>query len=191
VKSDINSVEVHPQLSDDSHPVDAALVGAGSLWPQAESYIRPSSSLAVFRRTSCFFTKLPTSQKSWVSGAILITPIICVTRFPSIELRCYKFQDLLVFQESWDAVRVLVAFKSWGGQFVHRVHVHVHVNVTNDLCYHSRESICSQLGESLSSFRRDALLTLALKSQFPRGFKDFLCFRKLDVTVRVPIALQA
>jgi hypothetical protein len=33
VKSDINSVEVHPQLSDDSHPVDGALVGAGSLWP--------------------------------------------------------------------------------------------------------------------------------------------------------------
>jgi hypothetical protein len=32
VKSDINSVEVHPQLSDDSHPVDGALVGAGSLW---------------------------------------------------------------------------------------------------------------------------------------------------------------
>jgi hypothetical protein len=39
VKSDINSVEVHPQLSDDSHPVDGALVGAGSLWPTAASYI--------------------------------------------------------------------------------------------------------------------------------------------------------
>ncbi len=37
--------------------------------PQAESSIRPSSSLAVFRRTSFFFTKLPTSQKSWVSRA--------------------------------------------------------------------------------------------------------------------------
>jgi hypothetical protein len=37
--------------------------------PQAESCIRPSSSLAVFRRTSFFFTKLPTSQKSWVSRA--------------------------------------------------------------------------------------------------------------------------
>jgi hypothetical protein len=64
VKSDMNSVEVHPQLSDDSHPVDGALVGAGSLWPQAEPCISPSSSLAVFRRTSFFFTKLPTSQKS-------------------------------------------------------------------------------------------------------------------------------
>jgi hypothetical protein len=41
------------------------------------------------------------------------------------------------------------------------------------------------------SFRRDAPLTLALKNQFARGFKNFLCFRKLDVTVRVPIALQA
>ncbi len=28
-----NSVEDHPQLSHNSHPVDGALVGAGSLWP--------------------------------------------------------------------------------------------------------------------------------------------------------------
>jgi hypothetical protein len=49
----------------------------------------------------------------------------------------------------------------------------------------------SQLGDSLSCFRRHAPLTLALKNRFARGFKDFLCFRKLDVTVRVPIALQA
>ncbi len=33
VKSDINSVDIHAQLSDDSYPVDGALVGAGSLWP--------------------------------------------------------------------------------------------------------------------------------------------------------------
>jgi len=32
VKPNINSVEVHPQLSNNSHPVDGALVGAGSLW---------------------------------------------------------------------------------------------------------------------------------------------------------------
>jgi hypothetical protein len=32
-KPNINSVEVHPQLSNDRHPVDGALVGAGSLWP--------------------------------------------------------------------------------------------------------------------------------------------------------------
>jgi hypothetical protein len=160
VKSDINSVEVHPQLSDDSHPVDGALVGAGSLWPTGWMCIRPSSSLAVFRRTSFFFTKVPTSQKSWVSGEILITPMICVTRFPSIELRCYRFQDVLVFQESWDALRVLVAFKSWGGQFVH--HVHVHVNGTHDLCCHSRKSIFSQFENPLSSFRRNSPLTLAL-----------------------------
>jgi hypothetical protein len=30
----INSVEVHPQLSNNGHPVDGALVGAGSVWPQ-------------------------------------------------------------------------------------------------------------------------------------------------------------
>jgi hypothetical protein len=34
VKPYINSVEVHPQLSHNGHPVDGALVGAGSLWPK-------------------------------------------------------------------------------------------------------------------------------------------------------------
>jgi hypothetical protein len=33
VKPDINSVKVHPQLCNNRHPVDGALVGAGSLWP--------------------------------------------------------------------------------------------------------------------------------------------------------------
>jgi hypothetical protein len=33
VKPNINSVEVHPQLSNNGHPVDGALVSAGSLWP--------------------------------------------------------------------------------------------------------------------------------------------------------------
>jgi hypothetical protein len=32
VKPNINSVEVHPQLSNKGHPVDGVLVGAGSLW---------------------------------------------------------------------------------------------------------------------------------------------------------------
>jgi len=33
VKPNINSVDVHPQLSNNGHPVDGALVGACSLWP--------------------------------------------------------------------------------------------------------------------------------------------------------------
>jgi len=33
VKPNINSVEVHPQLSNNRHPVNGALVGAGSLGP--------------------------------------------------------------------------------------------------------------------------------------------------------------
>jgi hypothetical protein len=33
VKQNVNSVEVHPQLSNNRHPVDGALVGViGSLW---------------------------------------------------------------------------------------------------------------------------------------------------------------
>jgi len=35
MKPGSNSVEDHPQLSNDKHPVDGALVGAGSLWPLA------------------------------------------------------------------------------------------------------------------------------------------------------------
>jgi len=34
VKPTINSVEVHPQLSNNGYPMDGALVGAGSLWPR-------------------------------------------------------------------------------------------------------------------------------------------------------------
>jgi hypothetical protein len=36
VKPNINPVEVHLQLSYNGHPVDGALVGAGSLWPGEE-----------------------------------------------------------------------------------------------------------------------------------------------------------
>jgi hypothetical protein len=37
VKPNINSVEVHPQLSYNGHPMDHVLVGAGSLWPELPS----------------------------------------------------------------------------------------------------------------------------------------------------------
>jgi hypothetical protein len=37
MKPNINSVELHPQLSNDGHPVDGALLGAGSLWPSLEA----------------------------------------------------------------------------------------------------------------------------------------------------------
>jgi hypothetical protein len=33
MKRDVNSLEVHLQLSHNGHPVDGVLVGAGSLWP--------------------------------------------------------------------------------------------------------------------------------------------------------------
>jgi hypothetical protein len=33
VKPNINSIEVHLQLSNKDHPMDGALVGAGTLWP--------------------------------------------------------------------------------------------------------------------------------------------------------------
>ncbi len=39
VKPNINSVELHPQLSNNKHPVDGVLVGAGSLWACPRLYI--------------------------------------------------------------------------------------------------------------------------------------------------------
>jgi len=33
VKSNINLVEVHPQLGNNSHIVDGVVAGVGSLWP--------------------------------------------------------------------------------------------------------------------------------------------------------------
>jgi len=33
MKSNINSIEIHPQLSNKMHPEDGALVGDGLLWP--------------------------------------------------------------------------------------------------------------------------------------------------------------
>jgi hypothetical protein len=34
LKPNTNLIEVHPQLSNNKHPVDGALVGVGSLWPR-------------------------------------------------------------------------------------------------------------------------------------------------------------
>jgi len=41
VKLDINSVEVHPQLNNNGHPVDGVLVGVGSLCPMARMNQHP------------------------------------------------------------------------------------------------------------------------------------------------------
>jgi hypothetical protein len=38
VKPNINSVEGHPQPSNNKHPVDVVMVGAGSLWPYVILY---------------------------------------------------------------------------------------------------------------------------------------------------------
>jgi hypothetical protein len=39
VKPNINSVEVHPQLINNGHPMDGALVGVGSLWPLIRGFL--------------------------------------------------------------------------------------------------------------------------------------------------------
>jgi hypothetical protein len=54
MKAGSNSVEDHPQLSHNRHPVDGALVGAGSLWPRFSYFGTWSQCLRV---TTC-------SQKS-------------------------------------------------------------------------------------------------------------------------------
>jgi hypothetical protein len=40
VKPNINSVDVHPQLSNNGHPVNGVLVGAGSLWPNLMTFTK-------------------------------------------------------------------------------------------------------------------------------------------------------
>jgi len=39
VKPNINSVEVHPQLSNNGYPMDGVLVGAGSPWSSHAHYV--------------------------------------------------------------------------------------------------------------------------------------------------------
>jgi hypothetical protein len=52
VKPNINSVEVHPHLSNSIHPVDGVMVGAGSLWPKKPANPIPINELHV---TAVFF----------------------------------------------------------------------------------------------------------------------------------------
>jgi hypothetical protein len=49
VKPKIKSVEIHPQLSNKGHPVDGALVDAGSLWPNG---FDPAALLSVVNGTA-------------------------------------------------------------------------------------------------------------------------------------------
>jgi len=51
VKPEINSVDVHPQLSNNGHAVDGALVGAGSLMTGTWRSVREES--ALFTAISC------------------------------------------------------------------------------------------------------------------------------------------
>ncbi len=46
MKPNINSVEVHPQLSNNEHPVDVALVGASSLWGRLEGFVAAETLVA-------------------------------------------------------------------------------------------------------------------------------------------------
>jgi hypothetical protein len=39
VKPDINSVYIHPQLSNNGYPMDGVLVGAGSPWSSRGHYV--------------------------------------------------------------------------------------------------------------------------------------------------------
>jgi hypothetical protein len=54
MKPNINSVELHPQLNNKGHPLDGALVGAGSFWPsgwtsniQVREYRNPKLNLQI------------------------------------------------------------------------------------------------------------------------------------------------
>jgi hypothetical protein len=116
--------------------VDGALVGAGSLWSTGWIVYN-----AKFEPCSLQAHKFPLH---WIADFAKVLSLRGNPHYSdNLSLSIYFCRAAmlevsgLVFQELWDAVRVLVAFKSWGGEFVH--HVNVHVNGTNDLCCHSRE----------------------------------------------------
>jgi hypothetical protein len=78
MKPNINSVELHPQLSNKRHPVDGALVSAGSLWPPSNEhsqtvwtsvkklFLLPKRSSNIQRQTvSSFNISQPMSFACW------------------------------------------------------------------------------------------------------------------------------
>jgi len=55
VKPNINSVKVHPHLCNNRHPVDGALVGAGSLWPPSPPHFALGTVSKPFDNAVCMF----------------------------------------------------------------------------------------------------------------------------------------
>ncbi len=64
VRPDINSVEVHPKLSNNGHPVDGVLVGVGSLWPAFFGCIYIWTSLCFFCRFGEFLSLNKNTNKN-------------------------------------------------------------------------------------------------------------------------------
>ncbi len=87
VKPNLNSVEVHPQLSNNGHPVDGALVGAaGSLLPNIPSW--PLYLIFWFFMLAC----------AWY-GILLKTPFIQAWSWYRIEdsiLACIRASPLVL-----------------------------------------------------------------------------------------------
>jgi len=50
VKPNINSVEVHPEPSNNRHPVDGTLVDAGSGWPSLDTLEKSEEAFPTSRR---------------------------------------------------------------------------------------------------------------------------------------------
>jgi hypothetical protein len=65
VKTNNNSVEIHPLLSNNMHPVDGALVGAGLMWP---IYLHMDSPVDGHTRFSTMTPLIPstTLHQQWV-----------------------------------------------------------------------------------------------------------------------------
>jgi hypothetical protein len=75
VKPYITSVEVYLQLRNNGHPVDGALVGAGSTWPKNSNI--PTTAQQVIRSISA----LQTVVKLCVCVCFFLTSIIYLFKF--------------------------------------------------------------------------------------------------------------
>jgi hypothetical protein len=110
MKPNINSVELHPQLSNNGHPVDGALVGAGSLWPPSNVH-----SQTVLTSVKNYFScqKDPQIFRGRLFQVSTSANVICCPRKCHILLNYFGSRNSLV---AW--VRSFLEFATRGTTFV-------------------------------------------------------------------------
>ncbi len=99
VRPNINSVEVHSQLSDNGHPVDGALVGAASQWPCFPRFIPWAHTEGKY--SSVFQGYLFVSRYGHYSWRLVVVASLCSCSFLGEEVlivvSCWHTSDHVYF----------------------------------------------------------------------------------------------